>query len=108
MGNPTTVNRGSECFITATYKDQNGANYTPASSQWRVDDLTNQTQVTGWTVVTTPTSSDTVTITSAMNAMTVATDQIEKRQVTFKVTTPDGQTRYDTIVYDLVNLYGAV
>ena len=107
MANPSTVNRGSECFITATYKDQNGNSFIPSAVQWRLDDLTNQVQVQGWTSIATPTAADTITISSVLNAMTNAADQIEKRQVTFKVTTPDANFRYDPIVYDLINLYGA-
>lgn len=107
MANPTTVTRGSECFITATYLTNTGVGFVPAAVSWRLDDLTNQKQLQTWTPIPGPTLSDTITIPSTLNVMSVATDTVEKFQVTFKVTTPDGNYRYDTIVYDLVNLYGA-
>ena len=106
MANPTVVNELSSCYAQATYFDQNGVSYVPQSVQWRLDDITNNVAITGWTPVATPTASDQIAISAASNAMTNANNKLEKRQVTVQATAPGGATRYDYITYDLINLYG--
>lgn len=107
MAITTNYNRGSECFITATYLTQNGVPYIPTAVQWRLDDVASAAQVVPWTAIVTPTFADTITITSAMNQLLNPAAIVEKKQVTFKVTTPDGNYRYDALVYNLLNLIGA-
>jgi hypothetical protein len=107
MASPTVVNELSDCFVTATYLDQNGNPYTPAAVQWRLDDLTNKVQVIAWTSIASPGISNVIDIPGASNALTVQSDSVERRQVTVKATAPGtGAIKYDNIVYDLLNIYG--
>ena len=100
------VNESSECFVTATFYDQNGNLYTPTALQYRLDCLDDNTQILGWTSLTPSGSSYTVTITATQNAMVNPKRTTERRQIIFKVTPPGSTGRYDRTTYNLINIVG--
>ena len=107
MANPQRINELSASYVTAAYFDQNGNPYIPAAVSYKLDDVTNDVNIIPWTVFSTSgTTSDQIPIPSASNALTVATNLTERRQVALKITAPGGVIRYDRVFYDLLNIYG--
>lgn len=93
----------SSCYATATYFDDQGVPFTPASVRYRLDDLSNEVSVLPWTVVPSPGLSTRLTITSQQNAMSANNSRKrEIRRVTFEVTNVAGDVRYDNAEYDLI------
>ena len=107
MSNPQRINELSESYVTAAYFDQNGNPYIPTAVSYKLDDLTNNVNIIPWTVFSTSgTTTDQIPIASASNALTVATNKTERRQVALRITAPGGLLRYDNIFYDRLNIYG--
>lgn len=101
------VNSSSECFVTVTFYDQNGALYTPYALSYKIVDLTGGTTVVNWTTLSPSTSSYMLTVTAAQNAMLNAARKTETRQVIFKIQpTVTSTGRYDPTTYTIKNISG--
>lgn len=99
------VNEKSEVTLTVSYRDADGLAYTPSAVRYRIDCLTNERTVLDWTSVASPSTTNTLTITSAQNAILDDENDEEIRQVIVEVT-GSGTPRYDPFVYRLINLHG--
>mgnify|MGYP001548383624 CR=1 FL=1 len=108
MPNPIpVVNDLSVCYVTAAFFDQSNNPAVPVSLNYRIDDVTNESNILPWTALSPTDTSITVTVTSAQNAMSDNDDNIsETRQVLFKATGTDGQPYYVPFYYDLRRLVG--
>lgn len=101
------VNDGSECYVDATFLDKNGNPYTPSSLQYRVDDISNDISVLGWTTFPNAlTTSVSIQIPASINNMNAVSATRERRQVLLNVGIPNGTNRYDNITYVLVRRTG--
>jgi hypothetical protein len=101
------INALSACYVTASYFDQYDEPYVPAGVLWKLEDVTNEVDVIGWSSLVPSGVSDTITIDGPQNALANPDNLTERRQVIFKVTAPDGTFRYDYYPYDLLNVQGA-
>ena len=100
------IDQLSESYVSiAKFTDQNGVPYIPASLRYRIDDLTNNSQVLDWTSIPAA-AAVVITIPSELNELTVLSDTVEIRQVLLEVTAPGGAIRYDPITYNLIKIYG--
>jgi len=61
------INEGTSAILEVTHLDKDKALVTPSAVSYRIDDLTNERQVLDWTVVSTPASTNTITVTAAQN-----------------------------------------
>lgn len=105
MASRVVVNELSECYANVTFLDQNGLPYTPTAIQWRLDNLTDEAQVTAWTIVTPTGPTMVFTIPSASNSMLSPSRNVQTMEIAFKITAPSGGVRYDYAQYDLVRIY---
>ena len=96
---------GTATYATGSYFDVNGNAFTPQAVQYRVDDSASGTSILAWTTLT-PALSNTVTVTSAQNALISPTKRSETHVVTFKITDALGNVDYQRVEYDLIRSVG--
>lgn len=99
------INEGTTAILTVTYLDEDKTNITPSSVSYRVDDLTNVRQVADWASVATPGTSNTITITGALNAVYSRSQEKELRQITVNTTDSSGNVAQDIFIYTLVRIF---
>ena len=76
-----TFNELSEVTITARAVDKDGVLFTPTNARYRLDDLTSRNAIIAWTSITASTSM-TITIPAASNAMVDSTKKTEVKVLT--------------------------
>lgn len=79
LANPTYPER-TAFTLTAYFRDSSGAADTPTTVDYRIDDLTTDTAITGWTSAT-PGTSVNITITPTENRMVYNRNRWERRQL---------------------------
>jgi hypothetical protein len=102
MAAPTPVNELSDCIVTIEFFDPSGNPITPISCLYRVWDDTNKALILDWTSVGAISTSASVDIPGALNALGIATHLMESRIVTFHWTAAGGATRYDSAYYNII------
>ncbi len=80
--NRETVNEGSTAYLTVDFKDKDGALEAPSSISYRIDCLTNGSQVKADTPVTPAESSVEIELTKTDNAIISQSNNSERRLVT--------------------------
>lgn len=75
------VNEGSTAYLTVAFTDKNGAAAAPTTVTYRIDCLTNGTEVKDDTSLSPGTSVE-ITITATENAIISQSNALEKRVVT--------------------------
>ena len=99
------INEGTTAILEVTYLDKDRANITPTAVSYRVDDLTNVREVLDWTDVNTPTASDTITISGALNAVNNRSQDKELRQITVNATDSSGNVVQSIFLYTLIRIF---
>jgi len=101
-----TVNEKSPIFMTVNFTDENGAPLVPTSVDWRLDDMTNNTEIVPWTVFAGPASTMTLTILGSNN---VIDNQVHVKELhVFGIRVDDGLPGegYSELSYNVLNLIG--
>lgn len=98
-------NEASTVLLPLKHLNQDGALFTPSTLKYRVDDLTNNRQVLDWTVVSTPSTTNTLTITSTQNALYNRSKPKEVRQVTVYALDSSGNESNDVFHYTLIRVF---
>lgn len=92
-------------LLILTHLDEDKVNAAPVSLNYRIDDLTNGREVLGWTSVSTPGATNTITITKAQNAFNNRSKDREMRQVTVNAVDSAGNEGYDIFIYTLARIF---
>ena len=102
------VNEKSALYMTMTFKDENGDPLVPAKVEWRLDDLTNDTEVVGWTNIPSPASTMTFVIPGDNN--TIEDETHVKEQQVFGIRVDEGGVgeAHEELVYSVLNLTGPI
>ena len=101
-----TVNEKSPLRMTLIFTDFDGAPLIPTTVEWRLDDLTNDTEVVAWTNIPGPASTMTVVIPGANN---IIGDETHVKEVQlFGVRADDGLIgeAHSEYSYNVANLSG--
>lgn len=98
-------NENNTVILDVTHLNKSKALVTPSTVSYRIDDLTNNRVVLDWTSVSTPGSTNTITITKAQNALYNYTRDKETRQVTVNAVDSSGNASYDTFIYRLIRIF---
>lgn len=96
-----SINEGQTLRLNVRPLNESLVASTPTSMRYRIDDLDNRQAILDWTALT-PSTSITLTITAAQNAIRHLLDS-ERRQIVIEATDVDGVYR-DTYVYEVSNL----
>lgn len=99
------VNEGSTCYLPLTHLNSSKALEAPSALSYRIDDITNNRQILDWTSVSTPGSTNTLTITAAQNAIYTRTRKTELRQVTVKTTDSSAGINQTPFYYNLIRIF---
>lgn len=87
MGKATNnANENSTSYIDVEFRDKDDVLQAPTSARYRIDCLTNDSQVLDWTSIPSPTSQETITISKTHNAIINAVNAFERRIVTIEAT----------------------
>ena len=100
------IPEGSESFVYARPVDASGAAITPISMRYRIDCLTTCTVILDWTAVSSPTSSNTITVTATQNRIICQDNRRERRQMVVETTSGSGGVRNDPVDWEVKNLHG--
>lgn len=101
-----TVNERSSSQATVTFLDTSRAALTPASARYRIDDITcGKREILDWTAISSPSSTETITITAEQNRILGDANKRELRQVTIEATSA-GQPFREVLQYEIINLKG--
>jgi len=98
-------NEGTAILLDLTHLDKDGALDTPTAVSYRIDDLTSVKEVLDWTSINTPSSTNTITITAAQNAINSRSQEKELRQVTVNATDSTGTVVQDIFIYTLIRIF---
>lgn len=98
-------NEASTVLIPLTHLDEDNATFTPSTLKYRIDDLTNNRQVLDWTTVSTPSTTNTLTITSTQNALYNRSKPRELRQLTVYAQDSSGNESNDVFHYTLIRIF---
>ena len=102
--NPNIKERSS-LVVSAYFRDSSNAADTPTTIDYRIDDITTHTAITGWTSVT-PAVSVNITIKSSENRIVANGNQRERRQITVSADRgTDNETR-DITEWNIENIGG--
>lgn len=98
------INELSQAVVTVTPFDVNNDPYTPISARYRVDDCTSETEMVGWTAITSLSTSMEVIIPGSVN--TIVNDRHKKETKVVTVNTDSGlDTEHnEDYKYDVKNL----
>lgn len=99
------VNEGSAVQLTVDHRNESGTLEAPATLYYRVDDLTNEREILDWTAVSTPASSNTITITGTLNALQDREEPFEVRQITTLATTSGGFPDQEYFLYKVNRIF---
>jgi hypothetical protein len=95
----------SACMLQASWFDAAGNSYVPKFLNYRLDDIESLENILAWTSLT-PAAVNTVTVSSAQNAMVNASRQSETHQALFQVTDQNGAVFYARVKFDIVRAAG--
>lgn len=98
-------NEETTVLLELTHLDKDKALAVPSALSYRIDDLTNHREVLANTTVSTPGSTNTITITEAQNALFGRSQQRERRQVTVKTTDSAGSVVKSIHIYTLIRIF---
>lgn len=96
-----SINEGQTLRLNVRPLNESLVASTPTSMRYRIDDLDTREVILDWTALT-PSTSITLTITAAQNAIRHLLDS-ERRQIVIEATDVDGVYR-DTYEYEVNNL----
>lgn len=96
-----SINEGQTLRLNVRPLNESLVASTPTSMRYRIDDLDTREAILDWTALT-PSTSITLTITAAQNAIRHLLDS-ERRQIVIEATDVDGVYR-DTYEYEVSNL----
>jgi hypothetical protein len=100
--NPNVKERSSTT-LTSYFRDSSNAASAPTTAHYRIDDVTSETPITGWTALTPATSID-ITIKSSENRMVDNSNERERRVLTVSADKgTDTETR-DTFQWYIENI----
>lgn len=100
-----TINEGSAITVNAAPRDEDNLPVTPSSAQYRIDCLTTGVEVLGWTAIASPTDSNDIDVPGTLNAIVSTNNPRERKQLVFQ-TVAGGETRNDTLDWEVRNIYG--
>lgn len=101
------VQERSVRYLTATFLDKHNAPAVPASSRYRIDDITSgETEVLAWTALPSGDTSEEITLTAEQNRILKNRNTRERRQVTVEATGSDGEPFADVFEYEILNRAG--
>lgn len=104
------VSAGNSLRLDITSLDFDSALETPSAIEWRLDDLTNNRVVQGWTSET-PANPTVISISATLNAMYGSPNPVQdtqQMQVTIKATFADGSQSQVISGYSLNAIYEGV
>lgn len=99
------VNEGSAFDLELTHLDKTKTKTIPTTLDYRIDDLTNDREVLDWTNISTPGSTNTITITGTQNTLAGRNQGVELRQITTRTTDSSGEPGQDLFHYKLIRLF---
>ncbi len=102
---PKIVKEGNSSKLNLRHLDEDGNLLTPTTLKYRIDDLDNHREVLDWTSVSSPASTNTITITAAQNALFSRALKTEQRQVTTKATAASGDIVQEDEYYTLIRIF---
>lgn len=100
-----TYNAGSAVTVPYVSRSDQLEEVDPASTRYRVDDLTNSRIIVDWTAISPSPARGTLIVSAANNAMFGENRSIELRQVTFEFTDSSGNVRQELAHYELARVY---
>lgn len=100
----TTVNEGSTAYLTANFKDKDSVLAAPTTISYRIDCLTNGSEVKDDTAFTPAASSIEIELTKTDNALINQANYAERRLVTVTGTYGDDDEIIQEYEYDLINM----
>jgi len=102
-----SINERSNSQVTATFLNASKVATAPTSARYRIDDITDgrKTEILDWTTITTPTATETISVTAAQNRILSNSNMRELRQVQAEGTT-SGEPFRNIYQYEIVNLLG--
>ena len=94
------------CQLQASWFDADRNPYTPLLLNYRLDELESMVELLPWTSLT-PSSVNTVTVTSAQNAMVNSARESETHQALFQITGQDNNVSYARATFKITRTVGA-
>lgn len=104
---PEAILEGDNAILEGYWIDTTGAAFTPASLQYRVDDLASQQQLQDWTDLPVTGTSTVLVIPGALNALLSPQSFTERRQVKVRLTDSAGNKQTVPAVYEIQRTVGA-
>ena len=101
----TNIAERSSITVTAYFRNSSNAASAPSTVHYRIDNLTTQTNITGWTSVTPGVSVD-ITIKSAENRIIGQSNVRERRQITVSADKGTTTETRDTAEWFVNNIGG--
>jgi len=98
-----TIEEKSTAYLTVVCLDKDGSPETPSSAEYRADCVTTSTQIKDWTA-TTPGAAMEITLDKTINVIQTATNEYEKKRITFKAVfgaNDESYAQYDYLVHNL-------
>lgn len=102
---PWDVNEGSATDLDLTHLTKARVKQAPTTLKYRIDDLTNRRTVLAWTTVSTPGSTNTLTITGAQNAIFNRRLKRQKMQVTVKTVSATSDILQEDFYYTIIRIF---
>lgn len=100
-------NEGSAFTVQAYFRNRSSAAaVTPTSVKYRLDCLTSRKEVLDWTTIS-PSTSASIAITGAQNAIQDDCNDYERRQITIMTDEGLATQHREIAVYSVENLYGS-
>lgn len=104
----STVNEKSPIYITINFKDEVGDPLIPTTVDWRLDDVTHdtETEIVAWTALTSPAATMTLVVPGSNNAIVDEDHIVENRVLGVRADSGLGSEAHAEIAYDVINLVG--
>lgn len=103
----TKVNEKSPIFITVTFKDETGALITPTTVDWRLDDISNKSEISDWAALT-PSNPLSFTIPPASNSIIDVSRLEEIKEVVIRTDNTLVGESHTPHRYTVINIQGVV
>lgn len=95
----------SACLVRGSWFDADGNPYLPQLVSYRLDDVLSGENILPWTPIA-PGTANTVTVSTAQNAMVNATAESETHQALFQITDLNGAVFYAAVQFEIVSTTG--
>lgn len=102
----TTINEKTTLLVTCAFFDEDGIASTPSAATYRVHDRGTGTVIVASTPLTGLSTTKTIEVTSAQNAMVIATSSIEEHVLTLEWDYGSGRHGTDEHAWLVRNLVG--